>query len=149
VFQRFCEAYLKLNPRKCQLLQKEVRYLGHIASSEGITTNPKKLRAVKEWPTPKNKHDIRSFLCLCTHYRWIISGFTNIAKPLTKLIEQKQSFQWTPEVEAAFQMLKGALCAAPVLAFLKSGEKFIVDKDASNVGIRGVLSQVHDGWSGL
>jgi hypothetical protein len=56
VFQRFREACLKLNPDKCQLLQKEVRYLGHIVSPKGISTDPDKLKAVREWPTPKNKH---------------------------------------------------------------------------------------------
>jgi hypothetical protein len=60
-------------------------------------------------------------------------------------MEQKQSFQWTPEVEAAFQMLKGALCTAPLLAYPQPRERFIVDTDASNVGIGGVLSQVQDG----
>jgi hypothetical protein len=91
-------------------------------SPEGITTNPKKRQAMWEWPTLKNKHEIRSFLGLCTYYRRFISGFANIAKPLTTLIEQKQSFQWTPEVEAAFHTLKEALCAAPILAYLQPGE---------------------------
>jgi hypothetical protein len=127
VFERFREARLKLNPGKCQLLQKEVKYLGYIASSEGISTDPEKLKTVREWPTPKDKHEIRSFLSLCMYYRRFISGFVNIAKPLTKLTEQKQAFQWTPEVEAAFQTLKGALCAAPILAYPRPGERFIVD----------------------
>jgi hypothetical protein len=74
VFQRFWEACLKLNPEKCQLLQKEVQYLGHIVSPEGISTNPEKLKAVREWPTMKNKHEIRSFLGLCTCYRRFIPG---------------------------------------------------------------------------
>jgi hypothetical protein len=78
-------------------------------SPEVITTDPKKLKSMWEWPTPKNKHEIRSFLGLCTHYGWFISSFANIAKQLTKITELKQSFQWTPQVEAAFQMLKGAL----------------------------------------
>jgi hypothetical protein len=100
VFQRFREARLKLNPEKYQLLQKEVRYLRHIVSREGITTDPEKLKAVKEWPTPKNKHEVRSFLGLCTYYRQFISGFPNIAKPLTKLTKQKQSFQWSQRWKA-------------------------------------------------
>jgi hypothetical protein len=66
---------------------------------------------------PKDKHEIRRFLGLCTFYGRFISGFADIAKPLTKLAEQKQSSQWTVEVEAAFQTLKGALCAAPILAY--------------------------------
>jgi hypothetical protein len=117
VFQRFREACLNLNSKKCQLFQKEVRYVGHIVSPEGITTDPENLKAVRECPTPKNKHEVRSFLGLCSYYRRFISGFANITKPLTKLTEQKQSFQWTPEPEGAFQTLKGALCTVPILAY--------------------------------
>jgi hypothetical protein len=61
-------------------------------SPEGITADPEKLKALQEWPTPKNKHEIRSFLGLCTHYRQFTSGFANIAKPLIELTE-KQAFQ--------------------------------------------------------
>jgi hypothetical protein len=107
-----------------------------------ITTDPEKLQAVREWPTPKNKHTIKSFLGLCTYYRRFISGFADIAKPLKKLTELKQFFQWTPEVDAAFQTLKGTLCAAPIRSYPKPGEKFIVDTESSNVGIGGVFSQV-------
>jgi hypothetical protein len=121
VFQWFQEACLKLNPEKFQPFHKEVQYFGNIMSPEGITTEPKKLRVLREWPTPKNKHEIGSFLSLCTYYRWFISSSANIAKPLTKLTEEKQAFQWTPEVEAAFQTLKEALCTAPILTYLQPG----------------------------
>jgi hypothetical protein len=120
---------------KCQLFQKDVWYLGHIVSPEGISTDPEKLKAVWEWPTPKNKHESRSFLGLCMYYRQFIPGIANIAKPLTKLTEQKQTFK----------TLEGALCTASILAYPQPGERFIMDTDASNVGIRGVPSQVQDG----
>jgi hypothetical protein len=125
----FREGHLKLNPRKCKYLQKEVRYLGHTVSSERIITDFEKLKAALELSTPKNKHEIRSFLGLCTSYIRFISGFSDISKPLTRLIEQKQSFQWTPQAEAAFQALKGTLCTGPILAYPKPGERFIVDTD--------------------
>jgi hypothetical protein len=78
------------------------------------------------------------------YYRRFISGFADIAKPLTKLTE-KLPFEWSTQTETAFQALKEALCAAPVLGYPRPGEKFTVDTDASNVGIGGVLSQVQDG----
>jgi hypothetical protein len=100
LFERLREARIKLNPDKFHLLQKEVRYLGHIVSPEGISTDPEKLKAVQEWPTPKNKHEIQRFLILCTYYRRFISGFADIAKPLTKLTEENKHFsglqKWRP-----------------------------------------------------
>ena len=66
VFRRLREAQLKLNPAKCHLFRKEVRYLGQIISPSEVTTDPKKLKAVKSWPRPKHKHQLRSFLGRCT-----------------------------------------------------------------------------------
>ena len=145
VFQRLREAHLKLNPEKCQLFQKEVRYLGHIVLPSGVTTDPEKLEAIKSWSRPNDRHQLRSFLGLCTYYRRFISGFADLAKLLTRLTEGKRTFEWSTETETAFQALKEALCTAPVLGYLRPGEKFIIDTDASNVGIGGVLSQVQDG----
>jgi hypothetical protein len=90
---------LKLNPEKCELFQKEVWFVGHTVPSEEITTDPEKLKAIPEWWADKNKHEIRSFPGLCTYFRQFISGFANITKPLTILMEEKQAFQWTPEAE--------------------------------------------------
>jgi len=67
VFQRLTEARLKLIPEKCQLFLKEVRYMGHIVSPSGVTTDPEKMEAVKSWPRMPDKHQLRSFLGLCTY----------------------------------------------------------------------------------
>jgi hypothetical protein len=83
VFRPLLEAYLKLNPEKYNLLQREVRYRRHIESPEEITMDLEKPKVVPEWPTKKNKHGIRSFLGLCTYYRRLTSGVANIAKTLT------------------------------------------------------------------
>jgi hypothetical protein len=120
-----------------------VRYLGHIVSASGVTTDPEKLEAVKSWPRPNDKQQLRSFLGLCTYYRRFISKLA--PNSLSKLTEEKRTFEWAAEAEAAFQALKEALCMAPVLGYPRLGEKFIVATDASNVGIGGVLSQVQDG----
>jgi hypothetical protein len=110
VFQKLREARLRLNTEKCQLFRKEVRYLGHIVSPSGVTTDPERLEAVKSWPRPRDKHQLRSFLGLCTYYRRFIFGFADIAKPLTKLTEEKRAFEWSKETENAFQALKENLC---------------------------------------
>jgi hypothetical protein len=83
VFQRLQEAHLTMNPKKCQLLRKEIQYLGHIVLTSGVTTETKKLEAVKNWPRLTDKHQLRSFLGLCTYYKRFTAGFPDIAKPLT------------------------------------------------------------------
>jgi hypothetical protein len=102
-------------------------------------TDPEKLKTLQEWPTLRNKHEIRSFLGLCTYYRRFVFSFAIITKPLTRLMEEMQALQRTPEVGAAFQTLKEALYTTSILAYLQPGEKY-----ASNVGMGGILSQVQD-----
>jgi hypothetical protein len=122
VFKWFLVDRIEFNSEKCQLLQKEVRYLGNIILPKQISTDTEKLKAVRECPTPKNKHEIRSFLGLCTYYRRFIPGFANIAKLLAKFTEQNQPFQWNFEEEAAFEIFKGALCIDPIRAYLQPGK---------------------------
>ena len=54
VFSQIRSAGLKLSPKKCFLFQTEVKYLGHHVTSEGVSTDPEKIKAVKEWPVPNN-----------------------------------------------------------------------------------------------
>jgi hypothetical protein len=70
--------------KKYQLFQ-EVQSLGHIASLERVTTDLEKLEAKQRCPPPRNKHELRSFLGLCTCYRRFITGFADVAKLLTQL----------------------------------------------------------------
>ncbi len=144
-FSRLQDAGLKLKPRKCQLFCKEVEYLGHIISATGIRTDPKKIDAVKQWPTPRNLTELRSFVGLCSYYRKFIKGFANIAKPLHKLTEKSQTFKWTDECERAFETLKQKLIESPTMAHPDFSKPFVLDTDASDLGIGAVLSQNIDG----
>ncbi|MGC8821243.1 MAG: reverse transcriptase domain-containing protein, partial [Fervidobacterium sp.] len=145
VFQRISRARLTLNPKKCSFLQKEVKYLGHKVSEYGIETDDEKIAAVKTWPRPKDLSQLRSFLGLCTYYRRFVPGFSIIASPLHELSRKNQQFNWQQRQEEAFQKLKMLLCNAPVLSYPIPGKMFILDTDASNTGIGGVLSQNIDG----
>ncbi|GFU14685.1 retrovirus-related Pol polyprotein from transposon 297 [Nephila pilipes] len=69
VSQRLQKANLKLSPKKCKFFRKEVSYLGHVISSEGVKIDPKKIKSVVDWPHPETVHELRSFLGLCTYYR--------------------------------------------------------------------------------
>lgn len=145
VFQRLREANLKLKPKKCFLFQPKVTYLGHVVSEDGITCDPAKVEAVKYWPTPTNKSEIRSILGLIGYYRKFIPNFSERASPLTKLTRKKAKFQWNEECDHAFQDLKACLINSPVLAFQKCSGTFVLDCDASSHALGGVLSQLQDG----
>ena len=144
IFQLLQSAGLKLKPDKCDLLKKEVLFLGHIVGANGISPNTKLLAAVKEWKEPTTVKQIQQFLGLCNYYRRFVYQFSEIAAPLTRLTEKKTDFRWDLECQVAFDGLKEALCEAPILAYPRVSGLFIVDTDASNTGIGGVLSQVQE-----
>ncbi|GFQ68914.1 retrovirus-related Pol polyprotein from transposon opus [Trichonephila clavata] len=135
----------ELNPDKCNLFRREVSYLGHIISAEGVRTDPRKVAAVKEWSQPRNVHELRSFLGICTYYRGFVKGFSLIARPLHRLTEHRRPFVWTEECEVAFTSLKEALTSAPILSYPDPDKQFILDTDASHANVGAVLSQEIDG----
>ena len=145
IFTRLAKAKLKLKPKKCCLFQSEITYLGHVVAEKGVSTDPQKTCRVRDWPTPCNLKEVRSFIGLCSYYRRFIKDFACIASPLHKLTQKDVGFKWTRECETAFSMLKDRLTSAPVLAFPDFSLPFILDTDASGDGIGGVLSQVQDG----
>ena len=145
VFDRIRAAGLKLKPSKCRFLRKEVVFLGHVVSSDGIKTDPEKVKAVETWPVPLNVKELQSFLGLASYYRKFILGFSIIAEPLYQLCRKTVSFSWQQGQQAAFEELKGRLISAPVLAypnFSAEAGSFILDTDVSQYqGIGAVLSQ--------
>ncbi|XP_078467221.1 uncharacterized protein LOC144730345 isoform X1 [Lampetra planeri] len=138
-------ANLKFKPQKCHLLRDSVRYLGHIVGRSGIATDPAKTQCVSSWPTPTSVGEVRSFIGFASYYRRFVADFATIAKPLHALTSKGVRFHWGQEEEAAFCSLRDALVKAPPLIYPDFSEPFLLDTDASNTGIGGVLSQVVDG----
>ena len=118
--------------------------MGHVISQDGVSTSPEKVEAVKNWPVPKTRKHVRSFLGLMSYYRKYIANFSTLAKPLTYLTSIFVPFTWTPECQNAFDSLKQRLITEPILGHPFEGGIFILDTDASDVGIGGVLSQVQN-----
>ena len=141
VLSKLRDAGLKLKPSKCRLLQKQVSFLGHVVSGEGIETDPEKVRVVADWPVPVNLREVRSFVGLCSYYRRFVKDFARISSPLHALTKKNASFRWDDECQEAFEALKGALTSAPVLAMPDDESAFVLDTDASHSAIGAVLSQ--------
>ena len=138
-------AGLKLKSSKCDLLKKEVVFLGHVVNGCSVSPNPKQISAVKDWKEPSTVRHVQQLLGFCNYYHQFIYHFSNIAAPLHQLTQKDSDFEWSPECQIEFDGLKTALCEAPILAYPKFSGMFVVDTDASNVGIGGVLSQIQDG----
>ena len=112
VFQRFCEANLKINPTKCAFFQTKVQFLGRVIRN-GLEADPEKVKAVQIFSVPQNQTDVKSFLGLCSYYRRYIKNLAMIARPLHKASETKSSFTWTEETQEAFESLKKHLSSTP------------------------------------
>lgn len=93
----------------------EVSYLGHVFSATGMSPDPQKVSAVKDWPSPTNVEEVHRFLGLASYYRRYILGFSDVAKPLHNLTQKQIQFNWSNQCETAFNMLKKQLVQAPVL----------------------------------
>jgi hypothetical protein len=95
------QLYAKLS--KCSFYQRWIHYLGHIISEEGITVDPEKVQAIREWPMPRNVAEVRSFMGLAGYYSRFIAGFSKIAHFITSLQRKGKKFQWIEECERNFQ----------------------------------------------
>jgi len=122
-------------------LRKEVIYLRHIISEDGILPDLAKLSAVKNFRTPKKVKDAQSFIGLAGYYRKFIKKFSKITKPLTTLTKKDNKFNWSTEQQNAFDILKEKLTSAPVLNYLDFSRQFLITTDASDYAIGAVLSQ--------
>ncbi|KRY47148.1 Retrovirus-related Pol polyprotein from transposon 17.6 [Trichinella britovi] len=109
VLSRLQSVGLKIKPEKCQLMRQSVRYLGHIVTQHGVSTDPEKTAAVQEWPTPRCVREVRQFLGLASYYRRFVRNFAGVANPLHALTKKGEKWRWGPKEEEAFARLKDAL----------------------------------------
>ena len=135
---------LHLKLEKCEFHKTKVKYLGLIISVDGVKMDQKKVKAVMEWGSPKNLHDLRAFLGFSNFYRRFISGYSEIISPMIKLTKKDVKFVWNAECEAAFQQLKHRFISVPILMHFDAEKEIIVETDASDYVSAGIMSQYDD-----
>uniref|UniRef100_A0A3P9L7F3 Gypsy retrotransposon integrase-like protein 1 n=1 Tax=Oryzias latipes TaxID=8090 RepID=A0A3P9L7F3_ORYLA len=169
VLTRLRDYGLKLSPEKCHFFRTSVKYLGHVVDAQGVHTDPDKLSALKTWPRPLNRKELKCFLGFAGYYRRFVEGYSKIAKPLNQLTggyhparkrgkiykrlsvggdpNSKVPFgdEWTPECDSAFQTLIERLTSAPILAFANPTLPYILHTDACRQGLGAALYQEQEG----
>ena len=116
-------------------------FLGYIVSTKGIAVDEEKVKAIKEWPTPKSITEVRSFHGLASFYQWFVKDVSTLAEPLTEIVKKSVGFKWGCEQDCAFSDIKERLCGAPFLALPDFSKTFEIECDASGIGIGAVLMQ--------
>ena len=109
-------------------------------TKEGISIDPKKIRAIEEWPVPKDITNIQSFMGITGYYQRFIEGFSRIANPKTSLQKKGKKFEWSQKCEDSFKKLKTLLTTTPILRIPRPNKDFIVCTDACNDVLGRVLT---------
>ena len=143
VLKLLINANIKLKRSKCQFGLTEVEYLGHIISQNSVKPSPFKIKAVKDFPEPRNTKQTQQFLGLCNYFRKYIKNYTEIAYPLMKLLKKDVKFDYLNEEQLkSFNELKSQLTSEPVLKIFNPNDPIELHTDASGIGIGAVLIQL-------
>jgi hypothetical protein len=153
VLKRLQDAGLYCDINKSEFNVKSVKFLGLIITTNGLKMDIAKIRTIQDWQTPKNVHDVLSFLGFCNFYRRFIQGFSKLAAPLTEMTKgisdwkpsKLPPFLWTKDHDLAFQKLKEAFDPTIMLCHFDPTKPTWLETDASDWVVAGVLSQMHDG----
>lgn len=145
VLSRLQNAGLTVNPSKMIVGSDQIEFLGHIISNNTLSLNPEKTRPIDQFPTPKNLKQLSRFLGMTAYYSRFIQNYASISAPLNYLKKKDIPFNWGGDQEQAFNTLKAALTASPVLKMPDFNKEFVLHTDASRTSLGAVLSQEHQG----
>ena len=140
VLKKFHDQYLFAKLSKCEFGLTEILYLGHIIGQYGVKVDMEKIKAIIEWPRPKNITELRGFIGICTYYRKFVNRFSQITSPLTDLTK-KYAFHSHEGDEKYFQKMKEVIINCLIMALPDFSKPFVLECDASGECIGAVLKQ--------
>lgn len=141
IFEELRKYNLKIQLDKSEFLCREVAFLGHIVTPEGVKPNPDKINVILNWPLPKTDKELRGFLGTMGYYRRFIKDFAKIVKPLTSQLKKDMVITHTKEFVETFELCKTILTSSHVLQYPDFEKPFVLTTDASDFAIGAVLSQ--------
>ncbi|KAH6588897.1 hypothetical protein BASA50_010431 [Batrachochytrium salamandrivorans] len=141
VLARLQDNRLFCKKEKCFYGKTSLDYLGYVILPSGISMSPKKTQAIQDWPTPTNTHDVQVLLGFTNFYRRFVPSYARITQPMTALLRKDVKFEWSITAEQSLQQLKEAFCKDVILRHPDESKEFLVEVDASDYAVGGVLSQ--------
>lgn len=132
---------IKFNLNKCTFSKTEVKFMGHNINKDGIKVDYSFVKAIKEFPTPKNKKDVQRLLGILNYVSKYIPNFSSHNQPLRNLLKKDIHFTWDDNAEKSLQEIKNKLTNSPVLQFFDLNKEITVSADASETGLGACLMQ--------
>ncbi|KAL3190959.1 hypothetical protein MRX96_019201 [Rhipicephalus microplus] len=136
---------LKMDLRKCQLIQDKVSSLGYVIFAKGRTLDEYRVAAVEKFEPHRNAKKLYSFQQFANHYRKFIPEFAKVTHKLRHLLAKDVPFVWTDSHEATVNAIKHALKNPLILTRFRPDCPTNVHVDASQTRLGAVLSQTQDG----
>ena len=141
VLQRCKEENLKLNDRKLRLCLKEVPFIGHLLTPEGLCVDPNKVKAILDMPPPSDVAAVQRLLGLAQYLSKFLPHLSDVMKPLRELTKKEVAWMWDPIQQQALENLKKAVSSTPVLRYYNLQEEVTLQCDASQSGLGATLMQ--------
>ena len=135
------EQGVKLNTDKLNLRQKEVPFIGHVATDKGLRVDPAKVRAISEMPAPTDKAGVQRLLGLAQYLSKFLPHLSDVTKPLRELTQNDVQWVWGTAQKTALEALKKAVATTPVLRYYNLEEEVTLQCDASQYGLGAALLQ--------
>jgi len=141
LLERAREKQLKFNSNKLRLHMKELQYIGHRLTTQGVKPDPAKVAAIKEMAEPTSAQEVRRFLGMANYLSRFLPSLSQISELHRKLTEQEAAFHWGSNEEAAFKQIKNLMCSEKELAYYDGSKPIVIQCDASTKGLGATLLQ--------
>jgi hypothetical protein len=142
VMRRLHQEKLLINLKRSSFMKIEIIYFGFVISSNELKMDPKKVKEIKEWSSPRNIFEVRSFHGLSSFYRKFIRNFSGICAPMMDIVNKRHKyFHWTEEAKKSFKLLKEKITRQPIMVLPDFIKTFQVRCGANGFAIGAVLSQ--------
>jgi hypothetical protein len=141
VLQKLTTAGFTINPSNCSFCKIQIKFLGHVISSEALLPDEDKIKAILSYPPPRNQKQLRRFLGICNFHHHFIPNYAQFVSPLLTLLRKGTKWKWTSDLQMAFETLRDRFAHSIELVHPDSESEYVINTDASARAIGGVLMQ--------